>query len=84
MAKSYAIQSPIWPKNDKIDVNNFDDDFDDEPYIPPTEEELKQMEERRKKSDKISAEIARRMLQGWGLLGDHCPQEGCFVCNQAL
>lgn len=63
----YAIQSAIWPVNDKIDVDTFDDDFDDEPYVPPTEEELKQMEERRKKSDKISAEIARRMLQGWGL-----------------
>jgi len=43
--------------------------FDDgeEEFVPPTEEELKKMEERRKQSDKISAELGRRMLQGWGL-----------------
>jgi uncharacterized Zn finger protein (UPF0148 family) len=57
-----------------------DYDYDDDgEFVPPTEEELKRLEERRKKSDQVSAELGRRMLQGWGLMGVHCPQEDCFA-----
>lgn len=41
----------------------------DEEWVPPTEEEQREMEEKRKKSDQISAELGRRMLLGWGLYG---------------
>jgi hypothetical protein len=32
----------------------------------------------RKKRDQISAKLGERMLEGWALLGDECPNETCL------
>ncbi|KZW03980.1 hypothetical protein EXIGLDRAFT_758290 [Exidia glandulosa HHB12029] len=33
---------------------------------------------RRETTDRASAEIGRRLLQGWAMLGDECPNESCY------
>ncbi|KAH8830829.1 hypothetical protein DL96DRAFT_1594475 [Flagelloscypha sp. PMI_526] len=40
---------------------------------PPSEESIR----RREQSDRASAEIARRMLQGYAMLGEECINEAC-------
>ncbi|KAI0079685.1 hypothetical protein K474DRAFT_1591548 [Panus rudis PR-1116 ss-1] len=37
-----------------------------------------EMLRRRRQSDMASAEIGRRMLQGWALLADECPNDSCY------
>ena len=63
--------------------NLFEDyDYDDDgEFVPPTEEELKRLEERRKKSDQVSAELGRRMLQGWGLYARLLSRSGNHGCS---
>ncbi|KAF8303423.1 hypothetical protein DL93DRAFT_2090223 [Clavulina sp. PMI_390] len=41
---------------------------------PPTEEMLR----RRRQSDYASAEIGKKLLAGWAMLGDECPNSSCF------
>lgn len=45
-------------------------------FAPPidTEEILR----RRQQSDTASAEIGRRMLKGWAMLADECPNNACY------
>lgn len=43
--------------------------------LPP---ETDNMRQRREQSDRASSEIGKRLLQGWTMLGDECPNEGCY------
>ena len=36
------------------------------------------MLQRRAQSDLASAEIGRRLLQGWAMLADECPNDTCY------
>lgn len=33
---------------------------------------------RREQTDRASVEIGRRLLQGWTMLGDECPNDDCY------
>ncbi|KAF9981729.1 hypothetical protein BGZ75_006918 [Mortierella antarctica] len=56
-----------------------DDDFEDaeEEVFKPTEEELKEREARREQSERASRLIGQKMLQGWAMLQDPCPNDAC-------
>ena len=43
--------------------------------LPPETDEVIQ---RRAQSDQASAEIGRRLLQGWAMLADECPNASCY------
>jgi len=43
--------------------------------LPPLSEESIQ---RRNQSDQASREIGQRMLRGWAMLADECPNDSCF------
>jgi hypothetical protein len=43
--------------------------------LPPETDDMRQ---RREQSDRASSEIGKRLLQGWTMLGDECPNEGCY------
>ncbi|KAK0486905.1 hypothetical protein EDD18DRAFT_652728 [Armillaria luteobubalina] len=43
--------------------------------LPPETEESRR---RREQSDMASAELGKRLLQGWAMLGDECPNVQCF------
>ncbi|KAF9058092.1 hypothetical protein BJ165DRAFT_1521406 [Panaeolus papilionaceus] len=45
-------------------------------YMPPPETELSRR--RREQSDRASSEIGKKMLQGWAMLGEECPNEDCY------
>lgn len=52
------------------------DEEDDEDFeLPPESEESRR---RREQSDRASAEIGTRLLRGWAMLGDECPNDTCF------
>ena len=45
---------------------NYDDEYDnDDDWTPPTEAELKEMADRRARSDKVSKVMGQYMLKGW-------------------
>lgn len=46
------------------------------PSLPPLETE--EILHRRAQSDQASAEIGRRLLQGWAMLADECPHATCY------
>lgn len=46
-------------------TDDFYDDEDD--WVPPTEEELKEIEAARKRNDEISAKLSQKLLQGWAM-----------------
>ncbi|CAE6517977.1 unnamed protein product [Rhizoctonia solani] len=50
-------------------------DSDDFVLPPPSEETLR----RRAQSDRASAEIGSRMLKGWAMLSEECPNEECWA-----
>ncbi|KAF5363669.1 hypothetical protein D9756_000701 [Leucocoprinus leucothites] len=50
------------------------DASDDLPLFVESEETRR----RREKTDRASAEIGRRLLQGWTMLGDECPRDECY------
>jgi len=56
-----------------------DDDFEDaEEDVPkPTEEEVKERETKREQSERASRLIGQKMLQGWAMLQDPCPNPSC-------
>ncbi|CAO3565843.1 unnamed protein product [Mortierella alpina] len=56
-----------------------DDDFEDaeEEVFKPSEEELKEREARREQSERASRLIGQKMLQGWAMLQDPCPNPAC-------
>jgi hypothetical protein len=41
-------------------------------------EESPEARRRRDQSDQASAEIGRRLLKGWAMLGDECPNDTCY------
>lgn len=43
--------------------------------LPPETDDMRQ---RREQSDRASSELGKRLLQGWTMLGDECPNEGCY------
>jgi len=43
--------------------------------LPPETDEMRQ---RREQSDRASSEIGKRLLQGWTMLGDECPNNSCY------
>ncbi|TFK43614.1 hypothetical protein BDQ12DRAFT_675273 [Crucibulum laeve] len=45
-------------------------------FAPPVETE--ESRRRREQSDRASSEIGRRLLKGWAMLADECPNAGCF------
>ncbi|KAF9579509.1 hypothetical protein BGW38_004203 [Lunasporangiospora selenospora] len=56
-----------------------DDDFEDaaEEVYRPTEEEIKARELKREQSERASRLIGQKMLQGWAMLQDPCPNPSC-------
>lgn len=56
-----------------------DDDFEDaeEEVYKPTEEEIKAREAKREQSERASRLIGQKMLQGWAMLQDPCPNADC-------
>ncbi|KAI8357557.1 hypothetical protein B0O80DRAFT_445211 [Mortierella sp. GBAus27b] len=56
-----------------------DDDFEDaeEEMSKPTDEEVKERESRREQSERASRLIGQKMLQGWTMLQDLCPNPSC-------
>ncbi|KAJ3528381.1 hypothetical protein NMY22_g9436 [Coprinellus aureogranulatus] len=56
------------------EVDNEEED-EDEFVLPPESEESRR---RREQSDRASAEIGNRLLRGWAMLGDECPNESCL------
>ncbi|KIY51586.1 hypothetical protein FISHEDRAFT_36815 [Fistulina hepatica ATCC 64428] len=50
---------------------------DNEDFQLPPETEA--MRRRREQSDHASAEIGARLLKGWAMLGEECPNEDCFA-----
>lgn len=45
-------------------------------FAPPAEPE--ESRHRRQQSDTASAEIGKRLLKGWAMLGDECPNTRCY------
>lgn len=45
-------------------------------FAPPVETE--DMVRRRQQSDQASTEIGKRLLKGWAMLGEECPNTRCF------
>ncbi|KAJ3514071.1 hypothetical protein NLJ89_g2583 [Agrocybe chaxingu] len=43
--------------------------------LPPETDESRR---RREQSDQASSEIGKRLLRGWAMLGDECPNNACF------
>lgn len=43
--------------------------------LPPETDDMRQ---RREQSDQASSEIGKRLLQGWTMLGDECPNDSCY------
>ncbi|KAF9402474.1 hypothetical protein BGZ94_004900, partial [Podila epigama] len=56
-----------------------DDDFEDaeEEVYKPTEDEIKAREVKREQSERASRLIGQKMLQGWAMLQDPCPNPEC-------
>lgn len=56
-----------------------DDDFEDaeEEMIKPTEEEVRERETRREQSERATQLLSQKMLQGWAMLQDPCPNPSC-------
>ncbi|KAF9452474.1 hypothetical protein P691DRAFT_756399 [Macrolepiota fuliginosa MF-IS2] len=53
------------------EVSEAEDDLP--PFV-----ETEAMRRRREQTDRASAEIGRRLLQGWTMLGDECPRDACY------
>ncbi|KAH9853806.1 hypothetical protein C2E23DRAFT_867798 [Lenzites betulinus] len=49
----------------------------DSPHLAPIMDTAESLR-RRQQSDTASAEIGRRMLNGWAMLGDECPNPNCY------
>ncbi|KAF4619944.1 hypothetical protein D9613_005187 [Agrocybe pediades] len=47
------------------------------PVFAPIEES-EQSRRRREQSDRASEQIGKKLLQGWAMLGDECPNESCY------
>lgn len=45
-------------------------------FAPPAETE--EMRRRRQQSDNASTEIGKRLLKGWAMLGEECPNSRCY------
>ncbi|KAH7887821.1 hypothetical protein F5I97DRAFT_1863074 [Phlebopus sp. FC_14] len=45
-------------------------------FAPPVETE--EMIQRRQQSDQASTEIGKRLLKGWAMLGEECPNSRCY------
>lgn len=56
-----------------------DDDFEDaEEDVPKaTEEEVRERETKREQSERASRLIGQKMLQGWAMMQDPCPNPSC-------
>ena len=50
------------------------DPLEEHGLLPVTEDIL----QRRAQSDHASTEIGRRLLQGWAMLADECPNPACY------
>ncbi|EGG16990.1 Sjogrens syndrome scleroderma autoantigen 1 family protein [Cavenderia fasciculata] len=69
----------IADKQPKTNHNtDYDQYYDDEDYEPFTESERLQFEQRMKKTDEISTKIGQKLMLGWALLGDVCPNNQCL------
>ncbi|KAF8939189.1 hypothetical protein BGZ58_010445 [Dissophora ornata] len=73
-------QQPAQADGDDEDkVVESDDDFEDaeEEVYKPSEEELKERETKREQNERASRLIGLKMLQGWAMLQDPCPNPAC-------
>lgn len=52
-----------------------DEDSDTEFELPPLTEEARRRQEQ---SDRASSELASRLLKGWSMLAEECPNDACF------
>ena len=50
--------------------------YDDNEWQPPTEAEMKIMQARRERSEKISKIMGAYLLKGYKMLGSNCPECG--------
>lgn len=67
------------PEDDEDKGAESDDDFEDaeEEVYKPTEEEIKAREAKREQSERASRLIGQKMLQGWAMLQEPCPNADC-------
>ncbi|KAG2013742.1 hypothetical protein CC2G_010621 [Coprinopsis cinerea AmutBmut pab1-1] len=59
------------PSTPPTEMSNLSEEF----ILPPETEESRR---RREQSDRASAELGRRLLQGWAMLGEECPNSTCY------
>jgi len=83
-------QSPSDPIPSSVTTSASSSDISTRTSTPPTEvsglssptfalpPETEQNRLRREQSDNASAEIGRRMLSGWAMLGEDCPNARCY------
>lgn len=55
---------------------DISESFEIDDFVPPPETEQGRC--RREQSDRASCEIAQRLLRNWTLLGEDCPNLGCY------
>ena len=53
--------------------------YNDDEWKPPTEEEMREMEKRRARSNKVSKLMGEYMLKGYRMLDKNCP-----ICSTVL
>ncbi|KAF8211195.1 hypothetical protein K438DRAFT_1806868 [Mycena galopus ATCC 62051] len=81
---------PLAPQPDVTSASSSSTHFS-RPSTPPTEvsstlssptfappPETEESRRRRQQSDEASAELGQRLLKGWAMLADECPNDRCF------
>jgi hypothetical protein len=57
-------------------LTEISEEFAPQNFSPPPETE--ETRRRREQSDRASSEIGNRLLKGWAMLGEECPNSTCF------
>ena len=72
-ATSHSVTStPSTPPTPATEISTLTDMS----FAPPPETE--ENRRRRAQSDRASEELGRRLLRGWAMLGEECPNVGCY------
>jgi hypothetical protein len=50
--------------------------MDDDSWTPPSPAEMRELEEKRRRSDEMSAKMSDMLLRGWKMLNEYCPVSG--------
>ena len=48
----------------------------DDEWKPPSPAEMRELEEKRRRSDEMSAKMSDMLLRGWKMLNEYCPETG--------